>query len=373
MVKQSVPVPYSGANIPGVTTNRVTTTAAQTGANATAVPQQSMAPQSTIMTSKGVPFVSLAQQRGPANAGQNAFYNALPTYYPGQTVAGLTPQQQAAQQSVIDTAGRQQTAIQDYVSNWMTSGGTQAVGTDPRLDSALDFALGDLLEQGNPYLEQMIDTATRPLTENFTQNVLPSIGSAAQKSGAYGGSRQGVLEGLAAGETAKAIGDVGAGLSYDSFNRALGTFENALGVATTLRGQDITDRGITSNEQLTRDQLLPSMLNLEYLPAQMLDAVGIDKRNYDQQLIDADIDRHNYGQNIDAERLAQYAAILSGQSTQGIMSGGSSTTTSKTPSSSTLQNALGGAAGGAALGSLTGFENGGAWGAVLGALAGLLD
>jgi hypothetical protein len=369
MAKQ-IPVPYSGANIPGVTGGTVTTTGANPFSGQ--VSQNPMTTTVTNTTSAGTPFQSQAQQRGPANQGQVPFYSALPTYYPGSTVANLSPEQIAAQQGVTDTANRQQGQITDYVSQFLNRGTTPGVQTDARLDDALGFALGGALEEGNPYLQNMIDTATRPLTENFTQNVLPTLGSAAQRAGAFGGSRQGIVEGLAAGETAKAIGDVSSGLSYDAYNRALQLMETGIGAGVSMRGQDVQDRATTVNEQLARDQLLPSMLNLEYMPQQMLDAVGIDKRAYDQQLIDADIARHNFGQNIDAERLAQYAAILSGQTTGGIMAGGGSTTTTKTPNASSLQNALGGAASGAALGSML-FDNGGIWGAVLGGLAGLLD
>jgi hypothetical protein len=43
----------------------------------------------------------------------------------------------------------------------------------------------------NPYLRGAMDAAINPLQENLQRNILPGIGSTAQSSGAYGGSRQG--------------------------------------------------------------------------------------------------------------------------------------------------------------------------------------
>jgi hypothetical protein len=315
---------------------------------------------------------------------------------------------------------------------------TGNVNSAPGLYEALDFALGDILTEGNPYAQASMDSATRQITDNFTQAVLPQLGSAAQRNGAWGGSRQGIVEGLAAGETAKAVGDTAANLAARNYETSLNTFGQGMSIAEGIRGQDVQQRQIQSQERLAKfqgdlelavanrqisseeaqammqaqaqkemerdsllsqealanreltsmegrsnqqmqldeilgkGQLLPSVLDAGYKPALMLDAIGADDREYDQQLIDADVARHNFGQNIDAERLNQYAQLLSGGSTNGILSGGSNTVTTKSPGTSNTQKALGGAAAGASIGSMTDIENGGGWGALIGALAGLL-
>lgn len=345
-------------------------------------------PMGPAKTSTGADFVSQAQIKTAANPGQEAFYNALPKYYGGNTVAGMNQDQLNAQGQVRSTANQQQAVIGDYLTKLnnpvVNPYFSTAVGTDPRLNSALDFSLGDILREGNPYAKAAMDSATRQITDNFTQSVLPQLGSEAQRSGAWGGSRQGIVEGLAAGETAKAVGDTAANLAAKNYETSLNTFNNGMNIASGLRAQDITQRGITSQEGqssmqrkldefLGKGALLPSIIDTGYKPAQMLDAIGTDNRAYDQQLIDADVAKHNYGQNADADRLALYSGLLSGQGTAGISAGGGSTQTTKTPKSSALQNAIGGASAGAALGSMTNFDNGGTWGAVLGALAGLLD
>lgn len=60
----------------------------------------------------------------------------------------------------------------------------------------------------NPWLKKTADMAIGDVTRNYTRNVLPNMGSAAISGGAYGGGRQGVMEGLAAGEFGREAGDI---------------------------------------------------------------------------------------------------------------------------------------------------------------------
>ena len=50
----------------------------------------------------------------------------------------------------------------------------------------------------NPYLDQQAAAITNNMTRNLQENVMPGIRSGALASGQYGGSRQGIAEGLAA-------------------------------------------------------------------------------------------------------------------------------------------------------------------------------
>jgi hypothetical protein len=65
----------------------------------------------------------------------------------------------------------------------------------------------DLSATENPYLQSQGDAITRTATNNLNRNILPGIGAGAVAAGGYGGSRQGIAEGLAIGETNKGITD----------------------------------------------------------------------------------------------------------------------------------------------------------------------
>jgi len=72
--------------------------------------------------------------------------------------------------------------------------------------------------QQNPYMQQMGDNITRQVTNNLQRNILPGIGRGAVAAGGYGGSRQGIAEGLAIGETNNNLSGQLANLYGNQFN-----------------------------------------------------------------------------------------------------------------------------------------------------------
>src|SRR5574340_1608629 len=51
----------------------------------------------------------------------------------------------------------------------------------------------------NPYLDQVAQSMTALSNQNLNQSVLPGINSGAVAAGGYGGSRQGIAQGVAIG------------------------------------------------------------------------------------------------------------------------------------------------------------------------------
>lgn len=95
----------------------------------------------------------------------------------------------------------------------------------------------------NPYLGQQANTIAQNATLNFQNNVAPTIRGNAQAAGGYGGSRQGIAEGLAMQGLNRDILAAQAelyGKAYDSdANRANTRSIAELQNTTTMRGQDI--------------------------------------------------------------------------------------------------------------------------------------
>lgn len=104
-------------------------------------------------------------------------------------------------------------------------------------------ALGYLLDPGNlniasnPQTASYLDAATRGVEQQFTQNVLPNIRSDAVSSGMYGGSRQGVGEGIATQGFLQSVGDTRAKLSSDLYGRQLGGLIAGTQMAPTYTNQ----------------------------------------------------------------------------------------------------------------------------------------
>ena len=92
-------------------------------------------------------------------------------------------------------------------------------------------AYGKLLS-GNvntdPY-NATFDAASHRLTDNFNNAVMPAIGQGATVAGQYGGSRQGVAEGLAAKGLGQAQSDLAANMYGNAYTQAQNNMANAAG------------------------------------------------------------------------------------------------------------------------------------------------
>lgn len=248
-----------------------------------------------------------------------------PSYFPGSTVANLDPATLAAQQSLLQGAqNAQQTAD---VSR-----------------QALAFNMTDARDvESNPYLQSAIRAAIRPMQENFTDvgGTIYNIGDQALQAGQWGGTRQGVAEGIALSRLNQQVGDVAASMASQGYETGLDASTRALAISPQISAQQFT-------------------------PAQGLDAVGQQQRQYAQELLDDEIARWNFDQNLPSQKLANYQQVVQGGY------GGQSTTTSPAARVSPLMSAAGGALSGAAVGASTGASGGGYWGAAIGAMIGLM-
>lgn len=84
-------------------------------------------------------------------------------------------------------------------------------------------------QQGNPFLQQVIQNTQGDIARNFNENVLPAIGSAAGLAGQRGSSRQGVAEGIAARDAQRLSAEAATNLNFQGFGQQLGAGQAALG------------------------------------------------------------------------------------------------------------------------------------------------
>ena len=106
----------------------------------------------------------------------------------------------------------------------------------------------------NPYLAQMGGAVTQQATQNLQNNILPGINSSAMAAGGFGGSRQGIAQANAIGQTNQGITNSLAnmyGQAYDGdMNRA-----NQMGMAS-MQNQTARDLGFggLQNQRYGMDQ-----------------------------------------------------------------------------------------------------------------------
>lgn len=238
-----------------------------------------------------------------AMPGVREFAAKVPERFQGSTVAGFDPSQVAGQEKALGAAGTQAQ---------LASGGAGTTGYWLSPD-ALDV-------QNNPTVRSSIDAATRPIFENLTRTALPAIRSSSQQTGNFGGSRQGIAEGLAIQGAESAAGDAGARIASDAYSQNVKAQLQALGLLPQTQQAQLSDATTTSG-------------------------VGDVRQGQAQRLLDEEVGNFNYDQTAPFLQSKEIISLLQG------LPGGSTVTTGSVPQQNKLTGALGGAASGAALGS----------------------
>jgi hypothetical protein len=235
-----------------------------------------------------------------------------PLYYQGQTVADMSPERAAA----------------------LAAQAARARNGSPLMAAAqaeLGKTLGGAYLNANPYLQSMIDAATRGVTRNYQDTVSPGIDSAFSLAGRYGSGAHVAAHDAAERILATQLGDIAGNLGYQGYAAERNNMLNALNAA-------------------------PAYAQADYGDIAQLADVGRQREAAEQALINDQIARWNFEQQQPADKLAQYAQLIRGDF------GGTTTTTAPYSSGAGI---LGGATSGAGAGAAFG-----PWGAGIGAILG---
>jgi len=204
-----------------------------------------------------------------------------PELFPGSSIQGFDPLQTQAQGQAVTAAGGQVQQLADQgtqANNFLTSGAV----LDPRL---------------NPGLQGAIQAAIAPIQRQFTTSVLPGIRQEAITAGGFGGSRQGIAEGLASQGFLDSIGNAASNVVNPGFLAGLQAFTS--GISNT---QDLQDAALR--------------------PSTAVDAVGAQKQALAQGQLSEQAQRFLSEQILPFSVAQDIAALAFG------IGGGSSTTNS---------------------------------------------
>jgi hypothetical protein len=147
---------------------------------------------------------------------------------------------------------------------------------------------GDYLNS-NPYLQQAMQAAARPMVENFQDTIMPSIQGGFSGRGRYGSGLQAYQQQKAGSNLMRELGDMGARMSYADYGAERGRQQNALTQAAPLAAQDYLDI------------------------AQEAQAGALREGQAGAELQDQ-INRFNFEQNAPKNALQQYMSIIGGGS-----------------------------------------------------------
>jgi hypothetical protein len=304
-----------------------------------------MAAQTSTSTSSIDPALLPYLTQGLDRAESLFLTGQQPTFFPGQTYVSPTAattdalaQQEALARQQSQVLGQAQQAYQSSLGG---------IG---------QTAAGGFLN-ANPYQAQMMQAATRPLEQAFSQQVLPGISSLYSKSGRLG-----------SGSMERALGT-----ATEGFGRALGD------VTSNLAGSQFqAERGLMQQAQLGQAalaQAAPSIYGQQFLPSQMLGEVGAQREAISALPLQEQMARFEFGQQLPYQQLQGYLS-----SVYGSPMGAYGTQTMQTPlttnrTTSALSGALLGGLGGYALNNAFNFGSpilSSGIGAGIGGIAGLL-
>ena len=236
-----------------------------------------------------------------------------PDYYPGQTVADQSSWTQNALQMQADRAQNGSPLI-DNASNAMNNITTgQALADNQGLNT-----LNQLSQEDNPYVDELYNRANNQVQASLDGNF--------SRAGRYG-----------SGAHEAAAADAANNLATQMYSSLWDKRADAAASAGQLYNTGI-------GQQVVAGQAGQQLANQAYTDAAALSEAGGVVDDYNQQLINADIDRYNYEQQQALLALQNYNNLIQGNY------GGTSTTTGQQSGGSTVGNVLGGALAGGGLG-----------------------
>ena len=184
----------------------------------------------------------------------------------------------------------------------------------------------------NPYQQAMMEAATRPLTQQFSQAVLPGISSLYSRSGRLGSGAMERALGTATEAYGRSLGDITSNIAGSQYQQ---------------------ERAMQQQAQLAQAQLAgaaPSFYGQQFLPSQTLAQVGAQQEAIAAQPLQEQLARYQFGQQLPYQQLQGYLS-----SVYGTPLGSYGTQTTNAP---TYQNRSAGVLGGAIAGGLGGYALG---------------
>jgi len=198
----------------------------------------------------------------------------------------IQPYQQAMLGNVTDTADKLGKFGVDYSDKLRQT-------FDPYIQSQLQaLDPSQMFAESNPYTQSYMDAATRPLQNQLDLFTQPGIRSDARQSGQFGGTRQGIAEGVATGLTNQAIGDTRANIANNAYNMQLQNNANArqqagqqnLGIGTNFlnAGLDAQARSMAMYPDALQTGMMPANIQARVGDAQQTQSNLENKDTWDQ-------------------------------------------------------------------------------------------
>ena len=285
---------------------------------------------------------------------QDRYNSGDPNFFPGSTIEQFNPNELGYQQNVLDqfSSGRGQALQQGAegaVNNLFSSNdifnatsGLAPYGQESLVAASnqTDSQVGDMSNasplmqqmlsgsvQQNPFIEQANNAMAADAVSNFQQQVMPAL-RASQIAYQPGGSSRGdIASGIAAGNVGRSITDFANTNRMNAFNSAQQQQMQAAQLLEQGRGQRAGEAlqqgstafglGLGGQQQFAgqQNQALGAYGTVSQTPYDLagnINDVGMTQRELGQQNLDEDINRFQFDQNVQDQKLSNYANLIQG-------------------------------------------------------------
>ena len=204
--------------------------------------------------------------------------------YQGPTIADFTPEQQQAFTGLQGLVGSQAPVFQE--------------GMDLTRTAAAPMTSEQMTQYMSPYQQAVTDIEKREATKQYESQVVPAPAAKAATTGGFGGSRQAILEGMAADTQQRLLSDIQAKGSQQAYQDAVKRFQ-----------ADRTAAGQAGAQLAT---MAPNQFKAQLGELGAIQTIGEEKQRQQQTALDEAFRQYQLERNYPYDTMSRYQSVVTG-------------------------------------------------------------
>ena len=204
--------------------------------------------------------------------------------YQGPTIADFTPEQQQAFTGLQGLVGSQAPVFQE--------------GMDLTRAAAAPMTSEQMTQYMSPYQQAVTDIEKREATKQYESQVVPQLAAQAATTGGFGGSRQAILEGMAADTQQRLLSDIQAKGSQQAYQDAVQRFQ--------------ADRQAAGQAGAQLATMAPQQFKAQLGEFGALQTVGEQQQRQQQTALDEAFRQYQLERNYPYDTMSRYQSVVTG-------------------------------------------------------------
>jgi len=208
--------------------------------------------------------------------------------YSGPTMADFTPEQQQAFTGISGLVGQQAPVFEEAM--------------DLTRSAAAPMTSEQMTTYMSPYQQAVTDIEKREATKQYESQVQPALAAQAATTGSFGGSRQAILEGMAADTQQRLLSDIQAKGSQSAYQDAVSRFQ-----------ADRTAAGQAGAQLAT---MAPNQFKAQLGELGAVQTIGEEKQRQQQTALDEAFRQYQLERNYPYDTMSKYQSVVTGAPVQ---------------------------------------------------------